>query len=154
MDIPRGSIFGLLGPNGAGKTTSFYMIVGLVASDSGSIHLNSDDLTHLPMDQRARRGLGYLPQEASVFRKLSVEQNIKSVLEILKHLTPDQRTRRLEGLLREFNIGHIRETMGMSLSGGERGPVFWPYDNSREENDHELLCRFGRFAERDFDLRH
>ena len=123
LTVHNGEVVGLLGPNGAGKTTSFYMIVGLVASDSGSIHLNSDDLTHLPMDQRARRGLGYLPQEASVFRKLSVEQNIKSVLEILKHLTPDQRTRRLEGLLREFNIGHIRETQGMSLSGGERRRV-------------------------------
>ncbi|MFT4560775.1 MAG: lipopolysaccharide export system ATP-binding protein [Gammaproteobacteria bacterium] len=123
LSVQGGEVIGLLGPNGAGKTTSFYMIVGLVASEGGSIHINDIDLTRLPMDLRARQGLGYLPQEASVFRKLTVEQNIAAVLEIVPKLTLEQRKTRLEALLQEFHITHIRETLGMSLSGGERRRV-------------------------------
>ncbi len=123
LTVHGGEVVGLLGPNGAGKTTSFYMIVGLVASEGGSIHLNDKDLTRLPMDLRARQGIGYLPQEASIFRKLTVEQNIMAVLEIARDLTREQRTRRLEGLLQEFHIKHIRDNLGMSLSGGERRRV-------------------------------
>jgi lipopolysaccharide export system ATP-binding protein len=123
LTVQSGEVIGLLGPNGAGKTTSFYMIIGLVASEGGSIHLDNDDLTRLPMDMRARRGLGYLPQEASIFRKLSVEDNIAAVLEVVPELTNDQRERRLAGLLREFHIQHIKNNLGMSLSGGERRRV-------------------------------
>ena len=123
LTVHSGEIIGLLGPNGAGKTTSFYMIVGLVVSEGGSIHLDSDELTRLPMDVRARRGLGYLPQEASVFRKLTVEQNILGVLEIIPDLNAHQRQRRLDALLREFHIAHIKHNLGMSLSGGERRRV-------------------------------
>lgn len=123
LTVHSGEIIGLLGPNGAGKTTSFYMIVGLVVSEGGSIHLDSDELTRLPMDVRARKGLGYLPQEASVFRKLTVEQNILGVLEIIPDLNADQRQRRLDALLREFHIAHIKHNLGMSLSGGERRRV-------------------------------
>jgi lipopolysaccharide export system ATP-binding protein len=99
------------------------MIVGLVTGDGGTIHLDKEDLTSLPMDMRARRGLGYLPQEASVFRKLTVEENIAAVLEIIPELTAEQRARRLDGLLREFHISHIKKNLGMSLSGGERRRV-------------------------------
>lgn len=123
LTVNSGEVVGLLGPNGAGKTTSFYMIVGLVASEGGSLHLDNEDLTRLPMDLRARRGLGYLPQEASVFRKLTVEQNITAVLEIVPGLSREQRTRRAEALLQEFHIQHIRDNLGMSLSGGERRRV-------------------------------
>jgi len=123
LTVQSGEVIGLLGPNGAGKTTSFYMIVGLIASEGGSIQLNDDDLTRLPMDLRARKGLGYLPQEASVFRKLSVAQNIAAVLEIVPKITAEQRERRLEALLQEFHIKHIRDNLGMSLSGGERRRV-------------------------------
>lgn len=123
LTVASGEVIGLLGPNGAGKTTSFYMIVGLVGGDGGSIHLDKEDLTPLPMDLRARRGLGYLPQEASVFRKLTVEENIAAVLEILPELSAEQRARRLDGLLREFHISHIKKNLGMSLSGGERRRV-------------------------------
>ena len=123
LTVHSGEIIGLLGPNGAGKTTSFYMIVGLVVSEGGSIHLDSDELTRLPMDVRARKGLGYLPQEASVFRKLTVEQNILGVLEIIPDLNAHQRHRRLDALLREFHIAHIKHNLGMSLSGGERRRV-------------------------------
>ena len=123
LSVQSGEVIGLLGPNGAGKTTSFYMIVGLVPSEGGSIHLDAEDLTRLPMDIRARKGLGYLPQEASVFRKLTVEQNIMGVLEISADLNPHQRQRRLDALLQEFHIEHIRENLGMSLSGGERRRV-------------------------------
>jgi len=123
LTVNSGEVIGLLGPNGAGKTTSFYMIVGLIAGEGGTIHLDSEDLTDLPMDLRARKGLGYLPQEASVFRKLTVEENIAAVLEIVPELTLEQRTRRLEGLLREFHIGHLKKNLGMSLSGGERRRV-------------------------------
>jgi lipopolysaccharide export system ATP-binding protein len=123
LDVASGEVIGLLGPNGAGKTTSFYMIVGLVASEGGSIMLDDDDLTRQPMDMRARKGLGYLPQEASVFRKLTVEQNIMAVLEILPDLNQHQRQRKLDALLREFHVEHIRQNLGMSLSGGERRRV-------------------------------
>jgi len=123
LSVHSGEVIGLLGPNGAGKTTSFYMIVGLVVSEGGSIHLDNDELTRLPMDVRARMGLGYLPQEASVFRKLTVEQNILGVLEIVPNLDVHQRRRRLDALLREFHIEHIRNNLGMSLSGGERRRV-------------------------------
>ncbi len=123
LSVQGGEVIGLLGPNGAGKTTSFYMIVGLVASEGGSIHLNNIELTRMPMDIRARQGLGYLPQEASVFRKLTVEQNIAAVLEIVPKLSSQDRDNRLEALLQEFHITHIRENLGMSLSGGERRRV-------------------------------
>ncbi len=123
LTVNSGEVIGLLGPNGAGKTTSFYMIVGLVAGEGGSIYLNKEDLTRLPMDLRARRGLGYLPQEASIFRKLTVEQNIAAVLEIVPDLTRDQRDRRLQALLQEFHIKHVEDNLGMSLSGGERRRV-------------------------------
>jgi len=123
LSVSSGEVIGLLGPNGAGKTTSFYMIVGLIPSEGGSIHLDTEDLTRLPMDVRARKGLGYLPQEASVFRKLTVEQNIMGVLEIVPNLNVHQRQRRLDGLLREFHIDHIKHSLGMSLSGGERRRV-------------------------------
>lgn len=123
LTVRSGEVVGLLGPNGAGKTTSFYMIVGLVAGEGGSIHLDEDDLSGLPMDLRAKRGLGYLPQEASVFRKLTVEENIAAVLEIDAALTLEQRAHRLDSLLREFHIGHLRKNLGMSLSGGERRRV-------------------------------
>jgi lipopolysaccharide export system ATP-binding protein len=123
LTVRSGEVVGLLGPNGAGKTTSFYMIVGLVAGEGGTIHLDDDDLSGLPMDLRARRGLGYLPQEASVFRKLTVEENIAAVLEIDPALTLEQRTHRLDSLLREFHIGHLKKNLGMSLSGGERRRV-------------------------------
>ncbi len=123
LSVQSGEVIGLLGPNGAGKTTSFYMIVGLIASEGGSIHLDTEELTRLPMDVRARKGLGYLPQEASVFRKLTVEQNILGVLEIIPELNDHQRQRRLDALLQEFHIEHIRHNLGMSLSGGERRRV-------------------------------
>lgn len=123
LTVHGGEVVGLLGPNGAGKTTSFYMIVGLVASEGGSVHLNNNDLTRLPMDLRARQGIGYLPQEASVFRKLTVEQNIMAVLEIVPDLNREQRTRRCDALLQDFHIAHIRDNLGMSLSGGERRRV-------------------------------
>ena len=123
LEITSGEVVGLLGPNGAGKTTAFYMIVGLVACDGGSIHLNGEDVTRLPMHARARRGLGYLPQEASVFRKLSVADNLLAILETRRGLDAEERGRRLEDLLDELNIGHLRDNLGMSLSGGERRRV-------------------------------
>jgi lipopolysaccharide export system ATP-binding protein len=118
--VQSGEIVGLLGPNGAGKTTSFHMIVGLVPSDSGEIELNEEEITHLPMDIRARMGLGYLPQESSVFRKLTVEQNILAVLETMADMDEEERALRLENLLMEFHIHHIKTSYGESLSGGER----------------------------------
>jgi lipopolysaccharide export system ATP-binding protein len=123
MHINSGEVVGLLGPNGAGKTTAFYMIVGLIPCDRGSIHLDDRDLTRLPMHQRARRGLGYLPQEASVFRKLSVAQNIRAILQTRNDLDRAGRERALEDLLEELHIGHVRDSLGMSLSGGERRRV-------------------------------
>lgn len=123
LSIESGEVVGLLGPNGAGKTTCFYMIVGLVTMDKGAIHLDKTELTRLPMHQRARMGLSYLPQEASVFRKLSVEDNIMAILETQTDLTPEERQQRLEGLLLELHIGERRKNLGMSLSGGERRRV-------------------------------
>jgi lipopolysaccharide export system ATP-binding protein len=116
-------VVGLLGPNGAGKTTAFYMIVGLVPCDAGRIQLDDIDLTHLAMHKRARLGLGYLPQEASVFRKLSVEDNIMAILETRSDLDSVQREQRLGELMEELRIGHVRTSLGMSLSGGERRRV-------------------------------
>ncbi len=123
LQVASGQIVGLLGPNGAGKTTCFYMIVGLVPQDGGRVLIDNDEITHLPMHGRARRGVGYLPQEASVFRKLSVENNILAILETRKDLNRHQRKEQLELLLQEFHIGHIRHSAGMSLSGGERRRV-------------------------------
>ena len=123
LSIESGEVVGLLGPNGAGKTTCFYMIVGLVPLDHGEIHLDKTDLTRLPMHQRARLGLSYLPQEASVFRKLSVEDNIMAILETQKELTPVEREQRLEELLQELHVADRRQNLGMSLSGGERRRV-------------------------------
>jgi lipopolysaccharide export system ATP-binding protein len=123
LGLERGEVVGLLGPNGAGKTTSFYMMVGLVPADGGSITLNGEDVTKLPVHARARLGLGYLPQEASVFRKLSVEDNILAVLETRSDLKRAERKTRLEELLEELHISHIRDGLGISLSGGERRRV-------------------------------
>jgi lipopolysaccharide export system ATP-binding protein len=123
IEVSSGEVVGLLGPNGAGKTTAFYMIVGLVPCDSGRIQIDDDDITRLPMHRRARRGLGYLPQEASVFRKLTVAQNIEAILETRRGLAGEARAARLEGLLNELHIGHIRDSLGQSLSGGERRRV-------------------------------
>ncbi|MYL25504.1 MULTISPECIES: LPS export ABC transporter ATP-binding protein [Halomonadaceae] len=120
LSIQSGQIAGLLGPNGAGKTTCFYMIVGLVPHDRGRIRIDDRDITHLPMHGRARAGIGYLPQEASVFRRLTVAQNLMAILQTRSDLTKAQREERMESLLREFHISHIRNSLGMSLSGGER----------------------------------
>jgi lipopolysaccharide export system ATP-binding protein len=123
LEVHSGQIVGLLGPNGAGKTTCFYMIVGIVAADNGSIKLDDKDLTRLPMHGRARQGIGYLPQEASIFRKLTVADNITAILETRKELNRQQRAKKLENLLQEFHITHIRDSLGMALSGGERRRV-------------------------------
>jgi len=123
MEIHTGEVVGLLGPNGAGKTTAFYMIVGLVKADGGSIQLDGRDLTPLAIDQRARLGLGYLPQEASVFRRLSAADNIAAILELVPGIDRAERGRRLEELLGQLHITHVRDTLGMSLSGGERRRV-------------------------------
>ena len=123
LHLESGDIVGLLGPNGAGKTTCFYMIAGLIKSDAGQVLLNQDNLGHLSIQQRARKGIGYLPQEASVFRSLSVEDNIMAVLELRKELDKRQRLQRLDELLQDFQITHIRKSTGISLSGGERRRV-------------------------------
>lgn len=120
LTVHSAEVVGLLGPNGAGKTTCFYMIVGLVGADGGKIFINDRDITQAPMHERARAGLGYLAQEASVFRKLTVTQNILAVLELRKDLNRAQRQEKLEHLLAEFQITHLRESQGISLSGGER----------------------------------
>ena len=122
LELDNGEVVGLLGPNGAGKTTAFYMIVGLVPCDAGRIMLGDVDLTLLPMHRRAQLGLGYLPQEASVFRKLSVEDNIMAILET-REMERGARERRLGQLLEELRIGHVRRTLGLALSGGERRRV-------------------------------
>lgn len=119
VEVKQGEIVGLLGPNGAGKTTTFYMVVGLIKPDAGSVMLNEEDITRLPMYKRAQMGIGYLPQEASVFRKLSVEDNIMAVLEMTP-LSKQERKIKLESLLDEFNLHHVRKNNGDSLSGGER----------------------------------
>lgn len=123
LSVKQGEIVGLLGPNGAGKTTCFYMIIGLVAQDGGTVFIDDEDITTLPMHGRARRGLGYLPQEPSVFRKLSVEDNILAILETRKDLSRQQRNQRLEELMDEFHISHLAKNIGISLSGGERRRV-------------------------------
>ncbi len=116
-------VVGLLGPNGAGKTTGFYMIVGLVVPDQGSVFLDNIDVTHLAIHKRARLGLGYLPQETSIFRKLSVYNNIMSILQLRKDLDKDAREKKCEALLQEFHIAHLRDVMAFSLSGGEKRRV-------------------------------
>ncbi|MFP8967089.1 LPS export ABC transporter ATP-binding protein [Pokkaliibacter sp. CJK22405] len=123
LSVSQGQIVGLLGPNGAGKTTCFYMIVGLVAADKGEVRRDDQDLTPLPVHGRARAGIGYLPQEASVFRKLSVEKNLMAILETRKDLDQDARKKTAESLMQEFHISHIKDSLGMSLSGGERRRV-------------------------------
>jgi len=123
FSIRQGEVVGLLGPNGAGKTTCFYMVVGLVEADGGSIRLDRQDITGLPMHARARLGIGYLPQEPSVFRRLSVADNIMAVLELREGLTTRQRGEQLESLLDELKIAHIADQKGISLSGGERRRV-------------------------------
>ena len=123
MSVDSGTIVGLLGPNGAGKTTCFYMIAGLVAADNGRVLIDNLDITPLPIHGRARAGIGYLPQEASIFRKLSVADNILAILETRADLNRKQRLAKLESLLQEFHITHIRDSLGMSLSGGERRRV-------------------------------
>ena len=120
--VGPGEVIGLLGPNGAGKTTTFYMVVGLVAPDAGSVHLGDDDITRMPMHQRARRGISYLPQEASVFRKLTVEENLLAILEALGFSRRESRSRADE-LLSDFRLTHIARTKGFALSGGERRRV-------------------------------
>ncbi|MFM6962171.1 MAG: LPS export ABC transporter ATP-binding protein [Polynucleobacter victoriensis] len=127
IEVKSGEVVGLLGPNGAGKTTSFYMIVGLVPLDGGEITLNNQTITHLPIHERAKLGLSYLPQEASVFRKLNVEENIQAVLELQEEngqpLSKNEIQRRLDSLLQELQISHLRSNPAMSLSGGERRRV-------------------------------
>lgn len=123
LEVEAGEVVGLLGPNGAGKTTCFYMILGLVVADSGQVLLDDEDLTGRPIHRRARAGLGYLPQEASIFRKLSVTDNILAILETRRDLSKAERQQRCEELLREFNITHLRDALGQALSGGERRRV-------------------------------
>lgn len=122
IEVESGQIVGLLGPNGAGKTTAFYMIVGLVPPDAGQVTIDDRDITHLAMHQRAHAGIGYLPQEASVFRKLSVEDNVMAILET-RDLDETARQERLEQILGELRIAHVRKSLGMALSGGERRRV-------------------------------
>ncbi|MFQ3170436.1 MAG: lipopolysaccharide export system ATP-binding protein [Oleispira sp.] len=123
LEVNSGQIVGLLGPNGAGKTTCFYMIVNLVQADRGTVSIDGQDISHLPMHGRAQRGIGYLPQEASIFRKLSVADNIMAILETRSDLNKSERKVQLEVLLDEFHIQHIRASLGMALSGGERRRV-------------------------------
>ncbi len=123
LSVEAGQVVGLLGPNGAGKTTTFYMIVGLVPNDKGVIQLDETDLSHEPMHVRARKGIGYLPQESSIFKKLTVSQNIMSVLEMRKDIDANQQADLLDDLIAEFHIDHIRDSLGMALSGGERRRV-------------------------------
>ncbi len=122
LRVDQGQVVGLLGPNGAGKTTTFYMIVGLERPNSGHISINGEDVTCMPMYKRSRYGLGYLPQEASIFRKLSVEDNLMAILETTC-LTPDERKDKMESLLEEFHVTHVRKRKGSELSGGERRRV-------------------------------
>ncbi|MGQ4276669.1 LPS export ABC transporter ATP-binding protein [Pseudidiomarina sp. E22-M8] len=123
LTVESGKVIGLLGPNGAGKTTTFYMIVGLAGHDKGRILLDDEDISLLPMHERARRGIGYLPQESSIFRKLTVRDNIMAILETRKELDANAREEKVDSLLEEFHIGHIANSLGMSLSGGERRRV-------------------------------
>jgi lipopolysaccharide export system ATP-binding protein len=123
LEVSTGQIVGLLGPNGAGKTTTFYMIVGLVPLDKGEIFIDQQELTLQPMHIRARKGIGYLPQESSIFRKLTVYQNLMAILQTRKELSSERREEEADALLDEFNINHIRNSLGMALSGGERRRV-------------------------------
>jgi len=123
LSVRKGEVIGLLGPNGAGKTTCFYMIAGLVKADAGRVTLDDHDITKLPVHLRAKAGLGYLPQEASVFRKLSVADNIRAVLQLRPELKQSERDKQLEMLIEELQIDHIRDSLGMALSGGERRRV-------------------------------
>jgi len=123
LQVATGQVVGLLGPNGAGKTTSFYMIVGLVPQDGGTVTIDALDITAMPMHQRARHGIGYLPQEASIFRRLTVEENLLGVLQLRSELSRAEQLKKVEALLEEFHIDHIRKNTGMSLSGGERRRV-------------------------------
>lgn len=123
LSVEKGQIVGLLGPNGAGKTTCFYMIVGLIPADKGDVTISEQSITRLPMHARAKKGIGYLPQEASIFRKMTVQDNILAVLQTRKSLSRAAQKEQLESLLEEFNITHIRDSLGMSLSGGERRRV-------------------------------
>lgn len=123
VSVRSGQVVGLLGPNGAGKTTSFYMIAGVVGADAGHVSIDDEDITRLPLHGRAKKGIGYLPQEASIFRKLSVEDNIVAILQTRTDLNKEGRKRELEQLLEEFHITHIRSSLGMALSGGERRRV-------------------------------
>jgi lipopolysaccharide export system ATP-binding protein len=123
LRVDQGRVVGLLGPNGAGKTTTFYMIVGLERPNSGQIFINGEEVTGLPMYRRSRYGLGYLPQEASVFRKLTVEENLMAILELKPELSPDGRREKMESLLDELGIDHVRTRLGSQLSGGERRRV-------------------------------
>jgi lipopolysaccharide export system ATP-binding protein len=123
IEVNKGEVVGLLGPNGAGKTTTFYMVVGLVKPDAGQIYIDDNNLTELTMDKRAKQGIGYLPQEPSIFRKLTVEENIKLVLELNEKLDNQQKKQKLEELLDEFSIKKLRDTSAVSLSGGERRRV-------------------------------
>ena len=120
MQVSQGEIVGFLGPNGAGKTTSFYMITGQIVPNEGKVFLNDDEITGLPMYKRAQKGVGYLPQDASVFRKLSVEDNIMSVMEMKSGMTKEERRAHLEDLINEFNLSKVRKSLGIQLSGGER----------------------------------
>ena len=123
LEMESGQVVGLLGPNGAGKTTCFYMIIGIIRADCGTITINGEDITALSMHPRARRGVGYLPQEASIFRKLTVGQNLMAILETRADLNKRQRLERRDELLAEFNVEHLRDSQGQSLSGGERRRV-------------------------------
>ena len=122
LTVEQGSVVGLLGPNGAGKTTTFYMVVGIARPDQGSVALDGEEIGHLSMCERARKGIGYLPQEASIFRKMTVEENLMSILETTA-LSPEEQSRKMEELIEEFGIGHIRKSTGTALSGGERRRV-------------------------------
>jgi lipopolysaccharide export system ATP-binding protein len=122
LEVMSGEVVGLLGPNGAGKTTCFYMIVGLIAADNGNVHMDQHDLTHMAIHQRARLGLSYLPQEPSIFRKLTVEENVRAILE-LKGYPPEEREDHLSNLLEDLHVGHLRNAPAVSLSGGERRRV-------------------------------
>ena len=123
LEVQSAQVVGLLGPNGAGKTTCFYMIVGIIRADQGHITINGEDIIHLPMHQRARRGIGYLPQEASIFRRLSVRDNLLAILETRRDLSRTQRRQRCDELLAEFHVSHLRDSPGQALSGGERRRV-------------------------------
>lgn len=123
LEVRSGEAVGLLGPNGAGKTTCFYMIVGMVSNDLGGIFIDGEDVTKDAMHSRAQKGIGYLPQEASIFRKMTVEDNLLAILETRKDLTKAERVAKMESLLEEFHVTHIRKNLGMALSGGERRRV-------------------------------